>query len=97
LQPIKDIPNVFTPNGDGINDTWIFNLGFGNTFNTLSIFNRWGIEILNDKLEMENVITWSGRTSSGIECSAGVYFYALEYLDNKGDKQKKNGYVSLFR
>jgi gliding motility-associated-like protein len=97
LQPIKDIPNVFTPNGDGVNDVWIINLGFGNTLNTLSIFNRWGIEILNDKLEMENVITWSGRTSSGIECSAGVYFYALEYLDNKGDKQKKNGYVSLFR
>ena len=40
---------------------------------------------------------WNGRTTSGIECSEGIYFYTLEYKDAKGDTQKKNGYITLLR
>ena len=36
-------------------------------------------------------IKWDGRTTSGIECTAGVYFYVLEDTDVNGDTHKKNG------
>ena len=101
-----EVPNVFTPNGDGVNDVWQFALPKGCTLSGVGIYNRWGNEILNDKLEITNstsnsynskLINWDGRTTSGIECSAGVYFYVLEYKDASGDVKKKNGYISLVR
>jgi gliding motility-associated-like protein len=90
-----EIPNVFTPNADGINDVFTFKIN--GTLRDFSVYNRWGVEILNDKLEMKNVAQWNGRTTSGNECSEGVYFYTLEFIDANGDAQKKNGYVSLIR
>ena len=92
-----EVPNVVTPNGDGVNDVWEFKLPTNCTLSGVEVYNRWGIEILNEKLETKNVITWSGRTTSGIECSEGVYFYTLQYTDTNGDMIKKNGYISLLR
>jgi gliding motility-associated-like protein len=97
LLPLQNIPNVFTPNGDGINDVWEFSLGLGNTLKSLTIVNRWGNLIQNSILNTNNYISWDGKTTSGEACSEGVYFYTLQYTDAKGDTQKKNGYVSLFR
>jgi gliding motility-associated-like protein len=97
LLPIKTIPNVFTPNGDGVNDVWEFSLGLGNTLKSLTIVNRWGTIIKTATLNTNNYVLWDGRSTSGEACSDGVYFYTLEYKDAKGDTQKKNGYISLFR
>jgi gliding motility-associated-like protein len=91
------IPNVFTPNGDNINDVWEFSLGKGNTLNVLNIFNRWGLLIKNAELKTNTYILWDGRTTSGEACSDGVYFYTLQYTDANGDVHKKNGYISLLR
>jgi gliding motility-associated-like protein len=91
------IPNVFTPNGDNINDVWEFSLGKGNTLNVLNIFNRWGLLIKNAELKTNTYILWDGRTTSGEACSDGVYFYTLQYTDANGDVHKKNGYVTLIR
>ena len=97
-----EVPNVFTPNGDGVNDVWQVNLGFGNTFKSCMVYNRWGIEIHSEVGSNSSPSgrlggAWDGRTTSGIECSSGIYYYTLEYTDAKGDKQKKNGYISLLR
>jgi gliding motility-associated-like protein len=91
-----EVPNVFTPNGDGINDTFNFTI-VGASDVSFVIYNRWGIEIQTTTLKQPTTFIWDGRTTSGIECSDGVYFYVLEYTDANGDTQKKNGYVSLFR
>jgi gliding motility-associated-like protein len=93
------IPNVFTPNADGVNDVWVINLGFGNTLNTLSIFNRWGILVGSNPSPSGRLggASWDGRTTSGSECSPGVYYYTLEYTNILGQQKKVNGYVSLFR
>jgi gliding motility-associated-like protein len=93
------IPNVFTPNADGVNDVWVINLGFGNTLNTLSIFNRWGILVGSNPSPPGRLggASWDGRTTSGSECSPGVYYYTLEYTNILGQQKKVNGYVSLFR
>jgi gliding motility-associated-like protein len=101
-EPPFFIPNVFTPNGDSINDTWRVTLPKGAILNEVEIYNRWGNLIYRPDrslidIQTLNTILWDGRTTSGEKVNEGVYYYILEYTDKKGDKQKKNGYVSLFR
>ena len=97
---VSEIPNVFTPNGDGINDTFNFSIA-GASDVSFSVYNRWGLLVHSEGSGSSPSGrlggAWDGRTTSGIECSEGIYFYTLQYTDAKGDTQKKNGYVSLFR
>ncbi len=82
------LPNVFTPNGDGLND--VFRV-LGNTGGirgySLSIFNRWGacIFVSSDKHQ-----GWDGRYK-GSEAPLGTYVYMLEYnVDGIPYRQKGN-------
>ena len=93
-----EVPNVFTPNGDGINDTFHILLPSSVSDVSFTIFNRWGLEVASNPSPSGRLGgAWDGRTTSGESCSEGVYFYTLQYTDARGDTQKKNGYVSLFR
>jgi gliding motility-associated-like protein len=81
------IPNVFSPNTDGINDVFKINyLGF--EFYEIKIYNRWGTLVFESK---NNDTHWNGE-SDNKEVAAGVYFYVLTI----GEKQYK-GNISLFR
>jgi len=91
------IPNVFTPNGDHSNDVWQFTLGLGNTLKRLSIYNRWGIEVNSSATQSLNFTTWDGNTIAGEPCTAGVYFYTLEYTNALGEQKILNGYITLLR
>ena len=91
------IPNVFTPNGDNTNDVWQFTLGFGNNLKSLHIYDRWGLEILIDNIETKTMMHWDGRTTAGEACTAGVYFYTLEYSNVLDEHKKLNGYITLIR
>ena len=96
LLPSTQIPNVFTPNGDNVNDTFSFKIN--GTLTDFKIYNRWGLEIHQSTISnQQSTILWDGRTTSGMECTSGVYFYTLQYTDANGDTQKKNGYVTLIR
>ncbi|MES2279597.1 MAG: gliding motility-associated C-terminal domain-containing protein [Bacteroidota bacterium] len=67
------IPNTFTPNGDGINDTWnIVNLGFDSQC-TVQIFNRYGNVIYNS---VGYPAAWGG-TSRGQNVATGTYYYMI--------------------
>jgi len=88
------IPNVFSPNGDDANEYWQIILPIGAQLNNLEVYNRWGNIVFTSE---GTIKPWFGRTTSGEPCSEGVYFYVLKYTDIKGEEQKKNGYVSLFR
>lgn len=84
------IPNVFTPNDDGIND--VFDVQVGQRLQgctSVKIYNRWGAHIFESR---ENSHSWDGRTFSGDLCPAGVYFYLL---DINGTAYQ--GYVTLIR
>lgn len=71
-----EVPNVFTPNGDGINDLFDFRLGNRlEQCSFISIYNRWGTLVYESR---ENAHIWDGRTFTGEECSQGQYFYILE-------------------
>ncbi|MCX6272089.1 MAG: gliding motility-associated C-terminal domain-containing protein, partial [Bacteroidetes bacterium] len=81
------IPNVFTPNGDGINDYFQVNYN-GNSAYHIRVFNRWGIIMFeNDDVKKP----WNGE-QQGTEASAGTYYYVI-WIGNKEMK----GTVTLLR
>lgn len=85
------IPNTFTPNGDGINDTWnIINLiDFQNA--TVDIYNRYGISIYHSK---GYVKPWDG-TYNGKSLPAGTYYYLIDPKDKM--HSIRSGWVAIFR
>jgi gliding motility-associated-like protein len=78
------VPNVFTPNGDGVNDVFfIRNLPDSNS--ELIINNRWGGEVYSTRDYQNN---WDGG-----EISDGVYYYRLSIPDS----QALTGWVEIIR
>lgn len=99
--PIYDLPNAFTPNGDGKNDlfTPIVPYQFITRIN-LSIFNRWGNKVFETN---DPNINWDGTDfKNNKELEAGVYFYVCDvfYQTTVGEikiPQPKEGFIHLFR
>jgi gliding motility-associated-like protein len=85
-----EIPNVFTPNGDGVND--VFQIS-GSGFNTYKcqIFNRWGNLVFESSAPQ---ISWDGKTLAGVKAPSGVYFVILE-VDTPTEPIKYNGTLTL--
>jgi gliding motility-associated-like protein len=95
--PVFEIPNVFTPNFDGVNDTFWFNVPANVSDLSFVVYNRWGNVVASAPLSHHSTIIWDGRTTSGEPCNDGVYFYTLSYKLQNGDKEKKNGFITLIR
>jgi len=95
------IPNTFTPNGDAINDGFTLDLS-GATEVTAQVYNRYGTlvkKFSNSNLATSDgspVTVWDGYTTSGEQCSEGVYFYVVQALDLSGQIHEENGTVHLF-
>ncbi len=97
------VPNVFTPNGDGVNDLFAVKF-FSMQSIKISIFNRWGQRIhfweSGDVRGFDNTYTetvWDGRLLAGRYASPGVYYYTVEGIGRDGVKRHKNGFFHLFR
>ena len=86
------LPNVFTPNGDGINDEYDPQLFKPRSYE-IWIYNRWGMEVFHSTSIEEK---WDGTTTSGSPCEEGVYFVAVKY-GYCDEPILKNGFVHLFR
>jgi gliding motility-associated-like protein len=96
------IPNIFTPNGDNVNDAWEIKFPNGYSLQELIVYDRWGTLIYEqDNLNFEKQgysrIGWDGYTNSGNQCTAGVYFYVLKYTDRKGEIKNVKGNVTLMK
>ena len=90
----KGNPNLFSPNGDGHNDTWVLSLDptFENAI--LEIFNRQGAPVVNRRIEKDQyVIEWDGRSSQGKDLPADGYIYLI----TKEGETKAKGVVTLIR
>lgn len=91
------IPNMYSPNGDGINDTWEVELG-NREIKSFAVYNRWGVEETNSKnLKLSKTVIWDGHTTSGLTCSEGVYYYIIVLETSKGVSETYKGYISLIR
>jgi gliding motility-associated-like protein len=87
------IPNVITPNGDGVNDELVLSEQFFKTYQ-IQIFNRWGhmVYMIEDQT---GIALWDGDTSDGVPCTDGVYFYRLIGEMLGGTAVDRNGFVTV--
>jgi gliding motility-associated-like protein len=97
-----DVPNVITPNGDGINDHFVVRFWSMQSIR-ISIFNRWGKRIhfweSSDVRGFENTYTetvWDGKIGNRY-ASPGVYFYVVDGRGRDDKKRKAHGFFHLFR
>jgi gliding motility-associated-like protein len=86
------VPNAFTPNGDGKNDTF---LAYSNNMQKimLSVYNQWGELIYRTT---DKSAGWDG-TYKGHDQPVGVYVYYLEATMIDGHSVNKKGTVTLLR
>ncbi|MDQ3101963.1 MAG: gliding motility-associated C-terminal domain-containing protein, partial [Bacteroidota bacterium] len=89
-----EVPNVFTPNGDGINDHWMLGPGPYNAA-SLMVYNRWG------DLVWQGNITRTGfdgkHYKNGEPLSEGTYFYVLSIERTDREHHDQEGYLDLLR
>jgi gliding motility-associated-like protein len=90
-----EVPNIFTPNGDGVNDYFILHTANLTDINCI-IFDRWGAEMYNVTTDKGN-IQWDGKTKGGKDAPAGTYFYTIKATGKDGKEYKKEGYITLVR
>jgi gliding motility-associated-like protein len=93
IQVLNEIspPNVFSPNGDGINDRWIIQDIDAYKDIEVKIFNRYGVLLL-DRKGYDSANAWDG-THNGRNLPVGAYFYVIRTSDDKILK----GTVSIIR
>jgi gliding motility-associated-like protein len=90
------IPNVFTPNGDGKNDTYTI-ISSGVASLSGEIYDRWGLKLFSWDQKNDG---WDGRSPTGSEVTDGTYFYILKIVpqrDPGATPEIKTGQVTLMR
>ena len=88
------IPNAFTPNGDGLNDSFEF-FGVGMKHYTALIYTRWG-EQVHSWTSKDEFQGWNG-IYNGILATPDVYVYRIVVMDYHGIEHKYSGQVTLVR
>lgn len=91
LEPCTcNIPNVITPNSDGVNDAMYIDCVESYSSTTLQVFNRWGTKVY-EKENYDN--SWYGTNAAGDALADGTYYYIFIVNDN-GDVYK--GHLTVF-
>ncbi len=92
------VPNVFSPNGDDINDVVYPYSTIIDQVKTFKVFSRWG-ELLFEQNDFKTNAAghgWDGKYK-GKYMQPGVYVYYLEALCFSGDSVIKQGDITIFR
>jgi gliding motility-associated-like protein len=84
------IPNVFSPNGDGINDDWRIDGLFTFPESDITIFDRYGKQVFSQRGYTK---PWDGKYKSS-PLPVGTYYYII---DLKNGLKKLNGSVTVLR
>jgi gliding motility-associated-like protein len=83
------VVDLFTPNGDGVNDTWLIEFLDNIGAYKLQVFSRGGLEVFYSENYTSN---WDGTTKSGKKLPDGTYYYII-----KTDSQEFKGAVTIKR
>jgi gliding motility-associated-like protein len=92
------IPNIFTPDGDGVNDRLIVQGKGISVIRSFRIFNRWG-QVVFDKANFPpNDVSsgWDGRIN-GNAASPDVYVYTCEVVCEDGTVYTYKGNVAIVK
>ena len=99
-EPVYELPNVFTPNGDGINEVFV-PIRITPEYITrvdMHIFNRWGRIVYHTE---DMFINWDGNASGTHQpCAAGTYFYVCDVEMNTPEgpvSKRMEGVVMIVR
>ena len=84
------IPQGFSPNGDGVSDTWVIQGLDKYPDNELFIYNRWGAQVFS-KSSYQN--DWDGKFNADALLPAGTYYYVIKLHDE--DERAFQGFVYL--
>lgn len=91
------VPNAFTPNGDGTNDTFQPK-GFGIKDYELDIFDRWGERIYHTKIFEAG---WDGKHHRGLDygtfCKDDIYIWKIKVVNVFGEAKYYTGHVTLIK
>jgi gliding motility-associated-like protein len=84
------LPNVITPNGDGLNDFFLVNEIFDECFDySIDFLNRWGHVVFT---MTSNDNPFGGIDNTGLQLGEGVYFYNF-----KSEQKNAHGFLHLIR
>lgn len=89
-----EMPNIFTPNGDGQNDFFEPVMTQNIVVRRFVILNRWGNTVHERDAQ---TIHWDGKAMNGSELDEGTYFWKLIFLNGKQEQENRQGFVQLVR
>lgn len=90
------VPEVFTPNRDGLNDRFVIIKPYGVRID-LEVYNRWGTKVFTRNNYQND---WDGRGDnafSGQDLVDGGYYYTIKALNNNGTTQILKGFIIIQR
>ncbi len=90
--PDLNIPNIFTPNQDGLNDIYFIE-GFCVNIKDIRIYNRWG-ELIKS---LPDNTGWNGLLTNNHKASDGMYYILFQSVDGQGKTQNHQVFVTLMR
>jgi gliding motility-associated-like protein len=90
-----EVPNVFTPNGDGTNDLFFLNIANISKVH-MTIHDRWG-NLVYDLTNEKGNVEWDGNNQKGKAVPDGVYMYVVTAAGKDGKDYEKKGTVTLLR
>ena len=93
--PVVEFPKFFTPNNDGVNDTWAIK-GANSIFfpdSEVNIFNRFGKVVAQISIDNPG---WDG-TFNGKVLPSDDYWFAIKLIDRNGIIRERKGNLSLLR
>jgi gliding motility-associated-like protein len=90
------VPNVFTPNGDGVNDLFFLQRADNLDQIHAKIVDRWG-HVVYELTTEKGQIEWNGKNQAGQELPEGTYFYSIIATGKDGQAYDLKGNISLVR
>lgn len=95
--PEFEVPNVFTPNGDDVNELFSPET-YGVSEAEMKIFNRWGRPVFTyEGAVVAGQWGWDGSVNGGAKAASGTYYYVLNLKGVNGDNFAETGTVTLVR
>jgi gliding motility-associated-like protein len=96
--PVYELPNTFTPNGDGENEVFRPMKNYFIHSIDMKIFNEWGGRVFSTTLPQ---IMWNGKDEQGKDLADGSYYYHctvyVKSSEGLGKYKELKGYINILR